>query len=89
MRITSWYEMLKEDAESDGEDFDSLVFSCSIEELKKPFDSSYGGTEGSPFTAWGKDWVYFPICYDGAEWIGHAPRNPCEISMFHQGGGQC
>ena len=32
------------------------------------------------------NWVYFPICYDGAEWVGHAPRNPCDIAMEHQGG---
>lgn len=66
---------------------DTFVY-CSLtsEELEKEFDDSYGGSEGSSFTAWGEKYVYFPIVYDGAEWVGHAPRNPCEVIMAHQGG---
>lgn len=65
------------------------IIACTIsdEELDREFDDSYGGTEGSPFTAWSENWVYFPICYDGSEWVGLAPRNPGGRSMGHQGGG--
>lgn len=56
------------------------------EEALKMFDSSFGGHCGQEFTAWGEKYVYFPIVYDGAEWVGYAPRNPCDIKMEHQGG---
>ena len=82
-----WYDILKSIMESDGEDFNKRVCTLSETELRVVFDSGFGGTEGKPFTAWGEKWVYFPIVYDGAEWVGHAPRNPCDISMEHQGGG--
>jgi len=84
--MSSWYEMLKETMESDGENFDERACTLSEEELRVEFSDAHGVEEGKPFTAWGKNWVYFPICYDGAEWVGHAPRDPCNISMEHQGG---
>ena len=64
------------------------IIACTIsdEELDREFDTGYGGSEGAQFTAWSENWVFFPICYDGAEWVGRAPRNPCDISMIHQGG---
>lgn len=52
-----------------------------------PFDGGYGSPEGCPFTLWTVDFVYFPICYDGAEWVGSAPRNPRNEASGHQGGG--
>jgi len=85
--MESWYGMLKEMMAIDKEDFEAKTCTLDDEALKKEFDAGYGTPEGQPFTAWGKDWVYFPICYDGAEGVGHAPRNPCDISMQHQGGG--
>ena len=51
------------------------------------FDDSYGGEEGCSFTAWTKDKVYFPACYDGSEWIASVPRNPCDEPKNHVGGG--
>lgn len=51
------------------------------------FDPSYGGTEGPDILAWTESHVYFPICYDGAEWVGSAPRNPQQEGQTHQGGG--
>lgn len=85
--MANWHEMLKEAMESDGQKFEDRE--CAMDEagLKVEFDDGYGGEEGKPFTAWGENWVYFPICYDGSEWVGHAPRNPCEKVMSHQGGG--
>jgi hypothetical protein len=84
--MTNWYEMLKEAMESDGEDFANRHCTMDEASLKIEFDDGVGATEGEPFTAWGRDWVYFPICYDGGEWVGHAPRNPCDTAMKHQGG---
>jgi hypothetical protein len=85
--MANWFEMLKETMEADGENF--AARQCTMDEagLKKEFDG-FCGSEGEPFTAWGENWVYFPLYYDGSEWVGHAPRNPCNTAMIHQGGGQ-
>ncbi len=50
------------------------------------FDNGFGGSNGSPFTAWTATRVLFPIVYDGSEWCGSAPRNPCDEACEHQGG---
>lgn len=84
---TSWKKELQEVCKNHGDDFDSLTISIEDGELEREFDSSYGGIEGAAFTAWSKDYVYFPLCYDGSEWVGFAPRNPCPRKMGHQGGG--
>jgi hypothetical protein len=75
-------------------DFDNskiLHRSGNLEDVQEiidyDFSDSYGGEEGFSFTAWSKDKVYFPVCYDGAEWISWVPRNPCDIATTHQGGG--
>lgn len=57
--------------------------------LDVEFDSGYGTEEGCAFTVWTHDWVYFPICYDGAEWVGSVPRHPYTPGagpLRHQGG---
>ncbi len=57
-------------------------------DLDREFDDGYGGTEGEPFYAWSRDWVVFPVCYDGSEWLGRVPRNPTnEQEPHHFGGG--
>ena len=55
-------------------------------EFDETFDAGYGGTNGKPFTAWSPTRVYFPVCYDGAEWVGSVPRNPCDQRTRHVGG---
>ena len=85
--MANWYKMLEEAMSSDKESISNMICTLTEEELKEEFNAGFGGTEGKSFTAWGKNWVYFPICYDGAEWVGQAPRHPCDISMNHQGGG--
>lgn len=57
-------------------------------DMAKEFDSGYGDTtEGCAFTVWTARSVYFPICYDGVEWVGRASRNPDGKPTEHQGGG--
>ena len=51
------------------------------------FDSGYGGTDGPSVLAWTEMRVYFPAQYDGAEWMGSAPRNPTPSGQDHVGGG--
>lgn len=87
MSLTTWKRELEFVCEETSENFSNLKTTLSEEELNIEFDNGYGGTNGEPFTAWGEEYVYFPICYDGAEWVGYAPRNPCSMKMEHQGGG--
>lgn len=90
--MSSWYDMLKNIMEKDGEDFDKRICTLSEEELKIRFDAGFGGGAynddpddiAKPFTAWGEKWVYFPLQYDGSLRVGHAPRNPCKYSMRPQ-----
>lgn len=63
--------------------------SGSLEDVKElidyEFDSGYGGENGPSFTAWTTNRVYFPVMYDGSEWISSVPRNPCDEATGHQG----
>lgn len=87
--LNNWNEMLEERfRETTKESFDDII-ECTLskEEMDEDFDAGYGGTEGKPFLAWSKNWVYFPVCYDGAEWVGAVPRNPGDHKPVHWGGG--
>lgn len=83
--MTTWRRLLDEAAQDLGERLTATTL--SEDELNAKFDSSYGLYEGKPFTAWTINWVLFPVGYDGAEWVGWAPRNPSDIKTKHQGAG--
>ena len=78
----SWKELLEDKFDDD----ELIANTLSNEEYNRPFDDGFGGPEGKPFTAWSKEWVYFPVCYDGAEWVERVPRNPCDVPTEHVGG---
>ena len=84
---TTWRAELKTTFHKTGDDYSQMICTLSDAELDEVFDSSYGSDEGHSFTAWGPTYVYFPVCHAGAEWVGHAPRNPCPWHTPHQGGG--
>jgi hypothetical protein len=67
--------------------FTTATNHLNIPGLLVQFDSGYGGTRGPLFTVWGEKRVYFPAQYDGSEWVGSVPRNPCEQVTNHVGGG--
>jgi len=83
--------MLKGKMEANGDSFEKRICTLTERELRKEFDDGYGSREGEPFTCWGENHVYFPLCYDGSEWVGSAPRRPTKEAMSnplrHQGGG--
>ena len=86
--MKNWKDMLTEALSGNGETWDDIGSSTlSEEELNRKFDLGYGGTEGAPFTVWTKDRVYFPVCYDGTEWVGSVARHPDGKPTEHQGGG--
>lgn len=86
--MTTWRQEISDAMSEAGEtfaDIDSITL--SDEELDCEFDSGYGGENGLPFTAWTKARVYFPVCYDGAEWVTSVARNPDGKPTEHVGGG--
>jgi hypothetical protein len=88
MKMTTWRkEIHKAMKENEDKDVTNYITTLSEEELDTEFDNGYGGTNGLSFTLWTTWHVYFPLCYDGAEWCGSVYRNPTKIATFHQGGG--
>lgn len=83
--MANWKEFLEEEFLERGDDFNKMITTLTDEELTKDFDCGYGGSEGVPFTAWGENYVYFPVVYDGLEWVGSAPRNPNNEITSHIG----
>jgi len=60
------------------EDLEAVFYKPVVHLWEDSYKSKdkYGGVEGEPICAYTKDWIYFKVCYDGAEWIGWIPRNP-------------
>jgi len=81
-KMATWRKLINEALDGD------TLIACTLteEEMDVEFYDGYGGSEGKPFTAWSETRVYFPIVYDGAEWVGSAPRNPCDEACSHEGG---
>jgi len=83
----TWSDLIKYEMEKHGENFKDVV-ECTLnqEELMVKFDSSFGMSCGKPFTLWTTNRVYFPVTYDGAEWVGSVSRNPDGKPTYHLGG---
>jgi hypothetical protein len=84
--MANWKEMLIEVFKETGDDFEKMETTLTNEELVREFDDGYGISSGTHFTSWGEKYVYFPVVYDGSEWVGYAPRNVCDIKTAHWGG---
>ena len=84
---TTWRKELAIALAANGETAANIVSSTLTEQqLDRPFDDGYGGVEGEAFTIWTTNHVYFPIKYDGCEWVGSVARNPNGRATRHQGG---
>lgn len=87
-KITTWRKEITAEPESRGQGWYAIeATTLSESDLDEEFSVGWGSVSGRAFTAWTADRVYFPICYDGAEWVGSVPRNPCDEACQHQGGG--
>ena len=85
---TTWNTLLSEALQKNDESWGDVESSTLSEgEMLTEFDCDYGGVNGCPFTVWTKNYVYFPACYDGAEWVACVPRNPNGKPTDHIGGG--
>ncbi len=67
-------------------EYDKEPTLLSADELDRKFHPGYGGSNGSSFTLWTRNRVYFPAVYDGSEWAESVPRNPCTEATKHIGG---
>ena len=86
--MSNWKKLLIETMQERGESLDDIESNTMTdEEMNKEFDSGFVGLEWIPFTVWTARTVYFPIGYDGAEWVGSVSRNPDGKPTEHQGGG--
>ncbi len=87
--VTTWNKVLADFLkEQDDEATDVIVAKAPADEKvwDEEFSAGYGGPEGAHILAWSAQWVYFPVCYDGAEWMGRAPRHPRAKGQEHVGG---
>ena len=86
--MTTWRKEFEKVFKLNGDHWQDII-SCTLsdEEIDVEFDDGYGGTNGRPFTAWSKRYVYFPACYDGAEWIAYVSRKIDNKPTEHIGGG--
>jgi hypothetical protein len=89
----SWFKMLAAQLERRSDTFVSLCIEIegtptfvplNHYQFCKPFDAGFSYYERCHFTAWGESYVYFPMTFEGAEWIGSVPRNPelCATNHF-------
>lgn len=84
--MTTWREELAFAMSERGEANEQFECTLTPAELDERFDPSCGVINGKPFTAWTEKSVYFPICYDGSEWVGSVSRHPDGKPTNHQGG---
>lgn len=86
--MTTWRKEITEALRAHGESWADIESVTLTEKgLDEEFYDDYGGTEGKPFTVWTTKRVYFPVCYDGSEWVGSVSRVPDGKPTPHQGGG--
>lgn len=87
--MTTWRRQLEAEMKSNGDAFGSIDASSPPvgNWLDVEFNDGYGGEEGCAFTIWTKHRVYFPVCYDGSEWVGSVSRHPDGKPTVHKGGG--
>lgn len=86
--MATWRKLLEKAMRSRGESLSGLEASTlSDADMDVEFHNGYGGPEGKPFTAWSAKAVYFPVCYDGSEWVGSVSRHPDGKPTQHHGGG--
>jgi len=86
--MTNWKSLITRTMKMHGDSWDNVV-SCtlSVHELYERFDDSYGSKEGKPFTLWTNTRVYFPVVYDGCEWVESVFRDPDGKPTDHFGSG--
>jgi len=83
---TTWRQELDEARKEAGDDSEIVAVAPREANLDVTFNEGFGGSEGPHLLVWTHERVYFPVVYDGAEWLGSAPRNPQADGQRHVGG---
>lgn len=84
---TTWRKEITLEMDERGESFaDVEANTLTDDQLDAKFDHGYGVAKGSPFTLWTKNRVYFPVVYDGSEWVASVSRHPDGKPTWHVGG---
>lgn len=87
MSNTTWRKELADAMKEANDPGPVVAYAPDEAAFDAEFYGGFGGTEGPQVLAWTEERVYFPVRYDGAEWIGSAPRNPQAEGQDHVGGG--
>lgn len=85
-KMTTWRREFIHAAKLDDDASPIVAVAPDEAALDAPFDPGYGGPEGPDVLVWTEERVYFPVVYDGAEWMGSAPRDPQPEGQGHVGG---
>jgi hypothetical protein len=84
--LTTWRKELEAAMKAEDDTTAIVAVAPSEAVLDVEFDGGYGGSRGDEVLVWTEARVYFPVVYDGAEWISSAPRNPQPEGQGHVGG---
>lgn len=83
--MANWRDLIMVEMEKHKENWDDIV-STTMTNGESSVEFNAYWEEGIPFTVWTKKRVYFPVCYDGSEWVGSVSRDPDGIPTTHMGG---
>jgi len=90
INMISWMEMLHAALKETGENLEDLVLHIDGDKPSLEFDADKGEKVGAHFTAWGPEWVYFPVAarrYEQQEGfqesIGFTRRDPPKDGSKH------
>jgi hypothetical protein len=84
---TTWRQLLVEEMQDRGDPGPVIAYAPDGQAFDVVFYAGYGLPEGPSVLAWTDTYVYFPVQYDGAEWLGSVPRHPVKQGQYHVGGG--
>ena len=91
MAIVTWKQLIQEKMEDNSETYADIEYQSAIPQWREllydlrqsdtnwdavEFDNGHGDLAGFSFIVYTKNWIYFPVCYNGSEWVGSVPRNP-------------
>lgn len=83
--MTTWRQLFVIAASEVGDGSPIVAVAPDRAAWNTEFDNDFGLSEGPPVLVWTEDRVYFPVVYDGLEWLGSAPRNPTADGQGHVG----
>lgn len=82
----TWRDMIVAAITKNGEGWrDVEASTLTNAELDREIKGELCGPQGAPFTLWTRKRVYFPVQFDGAEWVASVSRHPDGKKTEHIG----